>query len=211
MMNEFRRVFCSLRCWALLLILLLVSVFLMIHGDTHSTGFYKVYQKELASVEGRPTDEILENLRKTEESLRAETDPSKGPDLRLEAVSALIGQLEYMTYYQNYLDTVHRNAEEMSSMSIFHDDEDPFEQRNIEKTDRDFPETVALSLGNDYPDLHCSYFFCLSYCLFWKSGKQDCGPWFTAHETGGSFYARSASEFLQQLLCWERLSCLVDI
>lgn len=154
MMNEFRRVFCSLRCWTLLLMLLLVSVFLMINGDTHSTGFYKVYQKELASFEGRPTDEILENLRKTEESLRAETDPSQGPDLRLEAVSALIGQLEYMTYYQDYLDTVHRNAEEMSSMSIFHDDEDPFEQRNIEKTDRDFPKTVALSLGNDYAVEH---------------------------------------------------------
>lgn len=69
--------------------------------------------------------------------------------LQQEALQKLDAQLSYLLQYPDYLDTVHRNAQQMSAMSVFRK-EGSFSVRNIEKTDHDYPEKVALSLDNDF-------------------------------------------------------------
>lgn len=64
------------------------------------------------------------------------------------ALSAVREQVQHLVDYPTYLDTVHANATQMAVLSIF-SQESSFSRRNIEKTDRDFPKSVSLSLDND--------------------------------------------------------------
>lgn len=68
---------------------------------------------------------------------------------RSEAIQAILEQMDYLDGYQEYLDTVHANAKQMSALSIFNK-ENSFSDRNIEKTDKDFPISLDLTLGNDF-------------------------------------------------------------
>lgn len=68
---------------------------------------------------------------------------------RQEAIQAVLDQLEYLNGYQDYLDTVHANAKQMAALAIFNK-ENSFSDRNIKKTNRDFPRELTLTLGNDY-------------------------------------------------------------
>lgn len=67
---------------------------------------------------------------------------------RQEVLQMLLAQLAHLQEYPAYLAQVQSNVRQMQALSIFNQ-EGSFSSRNIEKTGRDFPESVDLRLGND--------------------------------------------------------------
>ena len=68
---------------------------------------------------------------------------------RQEVLQMLLAQLAHLREYPAYLEQVQANVRQMSALLLFNR-EGSFSARNIEKTGRDFPETVDLRLGNDF-------------------------------------------------------------
>ena len=67
----------------------------------------------------------------------------------MELLDTLMGQLEHLRSYPEYLNQVQNNVASMKALSIFNK-EGSFSSRNIEKTGRDFPTEVELQLDTDY-------------------------------------------------------------
>jgi len=70
--------------------------------------------------------------------------------LRQSALQVIREQLDYLTAYPGYLDTVHSNASQMAGLKIFSESYS-FSQRNIARTDEVFPDSgeIHLSLDRD--------------------------------------------------------------
>ena len=66
---------------------------------------------------------------------------------RQQAQQTLRQQLDYLASYPGYLDTIHENAANMPTLSIFMDSSaGKFHAENVKKTDRDFPRSADVSL-----------------------------------------------------------------
>ena len=66
---------------------------------------------------------------------------------RQQAQQTLRQQLDYLAAYPGYLDTIHENAANMPTLSIFMDSSaGKFHAENVKKTDRDFPRSADVSL-----------------------------------------------------------------
>ena len=66
---------------------------------------------------------------------------------RQQAQQTLRQQLDYLAAYPGYLDTIHENAANMPTLSIFMDSSaGKFHAENVKKTDRDFPRSMDVSL-----------------------------------------------------------------
>ena len=66
---------------------------------------------------------------------------------RQQAQQTLRQQLDYLASYPGYLDTIHENAANMPTLSIFMDSSaGKFHAENVKKTDRDFPRSTDVSL-----------------------------------------------------------------
>ena len=66
---------------------------------------------------------------------------------RQQAQQTLRQQLDYLAAYPGYLDTIHENAANMPTLSIFMDSSaGKFHAENVKKTDRDFPRSTDVSL-----------------------------------------------------------------
>lgn len=64
-----------------------------------------------------------------------------------QAQQTLRQQLDYLAAYPGYLDTIHENAANMPTLSIFMDSSaGKFHAENVKKTDRDFPRSTDVSL-----------------------------------------------------------------
>ena len=110
----------------------------------------------------------------------------------LGALSAVREQMQYLIDYPAYLDTVHENAAQMAALAVF-SRESSFSRRNIEKTDRDFPRSVSLSLDNDLAlnafasDRLCGYsllvFLLAAVLEFFEERKR--GLWSLIHAADG--------------------------
>lgn len=87
--------------------------------------------------------------------------------LRQSALQVIREQLDYLTAYPDYLDTVHSNARQMAGLKIF-SHADSFSQRNIARTDEVFPDSgeIALSLDRDVALSHFVEDALPSYSLF---------------------------------------------
>lgn len=90
--------------------------------------------------------------------------------LRREVLQALQDQLTHLRDYPRYLRQVQVNVEQMSALAMFNKP-GSFSMRNIEKTGRDFPESVELQLSSDFAVTHlitdepCGYLLLL-YTLY---------------------------------------------
>lgn len=66
---------------------------------------------------------------------------------RQQTQQTLRQQLDYLAAYPGYLDTIHENAANMPTLSIFMDSSaGKFHAENVKKTDRDFPRSTDVSL-----------------------------------------------------------------
>lgn len=66
---------------------------------------------------------------------------------RQQVQQTLRQQLDYLAAYPGYLDTIHENAANMPTLSIFMDSSaGKFHAENVKKTDRDFPRSADVSL-----------------------------------------------------------------
>lgn len=189
-MREIKRVLLAPKLWGVLALLLAISIVLSVAQDTHSRGFYPVYQSALQELKEMQVSDaqaqVTEELEQIQDILmlqmwQQEENPELkqwiydscaeafGADfelrvaqgefdlsedalqqnlLRQEALREIQPQLTHLAEYPAYLAQVQANVKQMQALSIFNGG-DPFAMRNIEKTGKDFPQTVELQLGND--------------------------------------------------------------
>lgn len=148
-MREAKRILFAPKPWGLLLLLLAINLMLTVAQDYHSKGFYAAYQSVLTEFVAVQPEEGLA-------AIEAEMDQPYSVDegnwnawLRREALTELRGQLTHLVEYPAYLEKVQANVHRTQTLSVFNQN-DSFSLRNIEKTGRDFPQSVALRLDNDF-------------------------------------------------------------
>lgn len=152
-MREAKRVLLAPKLWGLLALLLALNCMLLVTQDTHMDGFYAAYQAALPEFSALPPEEAElqaeQELEQIQDALLAGTEDRMKLYLRQEVLQTLLAQLTHLREYPAYLGQVQANVRQMSALSLFNR-EGSFTARNIEKTGRDFPETVDLRLGNDF-------------------------------------------------------------
>lgn len=152
-MREAKRVLLAPKLWGLLALLLALNCMLLVTQDTHMDGFYAAYQAALPEFSALPPEEAElqaeQELEQIQDALLAGTEDRMKLYLRQEVLQTLLAQLTHLREYPAYLGQVQENVRQMSALSLFNR-EGSFTARNIEKTGRDFPETVDLRLGNDF-------------------------------------------------------------
>lgn len=136
--------------------------------DAQKTENYEEYEEIWYSVEADLRNnypEIAEKFDKNKDNINAGEIYAK-----YEVLTELSNQLQYIDDYPSYLESIDARAEQMSTVSIFTDD-NPLSKLNINNTVKDYDKLkgISIELGNDKPITSVLDFELIHYLVFFFS------------------------------------------